>query len=389
MQEKMNIREMENIRKIRAYAILSKGDTPKKVNEETFILPSQSNPDRKYKITHKQEWTCNCPDFQKRHVKYKHIQAVEMWVNLRNTIMNEDTLDLKEQMENVIKCEACGSLEVVKDGVRKNDHREIQRYKCKDCGHRFTVDKVKGYKVNAKLIALTMDLYFKGLSTRKIADTIYQFYEIKLHHETIRRWINTFMGKIREHTDKLEPNVGDIWHIDEQKIKANGEWFYSWNILDENTRFLIANTITKQRSILETEMVMKKAKKNIQNANPEVIITDGMPAYHSAIRNEFGDSVTHIGGVGIRDRINNNVLERYHGTYRERDKVMRGLENDSTGKQMNDNMRTYYNFIREHSVIGRTPAEQAGINLGLGKNRMYGLLSMAITPECDTHTLSP
>jgi len=374
----MNIKNMENIRKIRAYAILSKGDTPKKVNEETFILPSQSNPDKKYKITHKKEWTCTCPDFQKRHVKCKHIQAVEMWINLRNTIMNEDTLDLKEQIENVIKCDVCGSLEVVKDGVRKNKHREIQRYRCKDCGHRFTIDKIKGYKVNAKLIALTMDLYFKGLSTRKIADTIYQFYEIKLHHETIRRWVNKFMKKINEYTSKLEPNVGDIWHIDEQKIKANGEWFYSWNILDENTRFLIANHVTKQRSILETEMVMKKAKKNTRGANPEVIITDGMPAYHKAIRNEFGDGVVHIGNVGIRDRINNNVLERYHGTYRERDKVMRGLENDSTGKQMNENMRTYYNFIRTHSVIGKTPAEEAGINLNLGRNKWMGLIEQSL-----------
>jgi len=49
---------------------------------------------------------------------------------------------------------------------------------------------------------------------------------------------------------------------------------------------------------------------------------------------------------GIIDRINNNVLERHHETYRERDKVMRGLEGKETVSQMLENYRTYYNFVR-------------------------------------------
>ena len=224
-----------------------------------------------------------------------------------------------------------------------------------------------------------MDLYFKGLSTRKVGDTIYQFYKIKVDHATIIRWINTYMGKINEHVNELEPDVGEIWHSDEQKIKVNGEWFYSWNMLDADTRFLISNAITKERSDLETRSVLRKVKRNAHGANPRAVITDGMVSYPSAIKSIFGEDIIHAHNVGMRDRINNNILERYHGTYRERDKVTRGLENIVTARQMNENRRTYYNFIRKHTGIGGlTPAQMAGINLNLGRNRWLGLIEKSL-----------
>ena len=34
----------------------------------------------------------------------------------------------------------------------------------------------------------------------------------------------------------------------------------------------------------------------------------------------------------------------------------------------------YYNFIRVHQGIGKTPIEQAGINLNLGKNKWLDLI---------------
>jgi len=46
---------------------------------------------------------------------------------------------------------------------------------------------------------------------------------------------------------------------------------------------------------------------------------------------------------------------------------------------MNENMRIYYNFIREHSALdGLTPAEMAGINLNLGRNKWMGLIEQSL-----------
>jgi hypothetical protein len=38
---------------------------------------------------------------------------------------------------------------------------------------------------------------------------------------------------------------------------------------------------------------------------------------------------------------------------------------------------SYYNFIREHGSIKKTPAEQAGIKLDLGQNKIESLIKLA------------
>ena len=46
---------------------------------------------------------------------------------------------------------------------------------------------------------------------------------------------------------------------------------------------------------------------------------------------------------------------------RERDKVLRGLKKDES--PIIKMMQAYYNFIRNHQTLGKTPAEAAGIGL--------------------------
>ena len=39
--------------------------------------------------------------------------------------------------------------------------------------------------------------------------------------------------------------------------------------------------------------------------------------------------------------------------------------------------RTHYNFLREHGSLGKTPAEDAGIWLDLGHNKIENLIKLA------------
>ena len=40
-------------------------------------------------------------------------------------------------------------------------------------------------------------------------------------------------------------------------------------------------------------------------------------------------------------------------------------------------MRIHYNYVREHSILGKTPAEQSGIRLPLGENKIESLIRLA------------
>lgn len=370
---------MDN-RTIKGFSILAKGDMPILVDEETFLVPSQSSK-RKYKVNRKQEWTCTCPDFKYRKKECKHIKAVKFFLKFRNKSELED-FNLDFEISET-RCIYCNSVNVIKKGIRKTKYGKRQKYLCKDCKRWFILDPVKKHKANGQVITLVMDLYFKGLSLRDIQDTVYQFFRIKVHHETIRRWIMKFTKAMNEYVNKIKVEPKEEWQCDEQMVKSKGKWLWCWNLIDAETRFLLANQVTEGRNINDTRKVFNKAKK-VSRYIPEFIVTDGLWSYEKAIKKEFKfgthhmvDYTHHIRIPSIRDDINNNVVERYHGTFREFDKIRRGFKGRE--KEMIEAFRLWYNFIRKHeSLDGKTPAEAVGIELDLSNNRWLSLLRKSL-----------
>lgn len=105
---------------------------------------------------------------------------------------------------------------------------------------------------------------------------------------------------------------------------------------------------------------------SLSKTRPMAVVTDGLRAYQDAIPKEFftlkGPRTQHVRIPNIRDRSNNNMVERLHGTIRQRNKVMRGLDDVETAQTMMDGLRIYYNFMRPHMALdGKTPAQKAKI----------------------------
>jgi hypothetical protein len=62
--------------------------------------------------------------------------------------------------------------------------------------------------------------------------------------------------------------------------------------------------------------------------------------------------------VGIRARETNNLVERLHGTLKDRTKPMRGLKSFESTKALLEGYAIHYNFVRPHqSLGGKTPAQ--------------------------------
>ena len=56
---------------------------------------------------------------------------------------------------------------------------------------------------------------------------------------------------------------------------------------------------------------------------------------------------------------------------------MPGMDHKESAQKTIDAFRIHYNFIREHGSIKKTPAEQAGIKLELGQNKIENLIRLA------------
>lgn len=360
----------EQMRVVRGYAIISKGEVPKKIGKQTYLVQSQ-NGNGEYTITKNGGWKCSCPDFQKRHKNCKHIHAVKLFQGLKEKV-RRDNLGFEEKEKP--NCHYCKSNEIVKDGKRYCKDRVKQVYKCNKCNRKFIEEKnFQKMKGGEKVTTLILDLYFKGISLRKISDHLNQFYDIEINAGNILRRIQKYSKIINDYVTTLKPELSETWNTDEMKIQAGGKWRWLWNVMDKETKYLITRKVTNQRRIRDSVKVLKSAK-DVAQKQPQFIFTDGCVSYAESIKRTLGQT-NHIRLTSITDkRTNNNVVERLNGTIRERLKVMRGLQDLKSAELMTQAYANYYNHVRIHSTLGTTPAIQSGIKGSVEGNRWKELL---------------
>ncbi len=370
-------------RQVRAWEMLSNGNEIKRINENAYQVKSQSG-NGYYLVTRDGEnWSCECPDFVQRQLACKHIYAVYFSLNFREQVTSQN-LALEITSPDEKQCATCGSTHIQKWGWKHHkDGTRVQRFKCISCSHRWNA-KNQGFermRANPHAITVALDLYFKGVSLRKIVDHLNQFEHINVSHVAIIKWIKKYVALMRDYVDALHPELSRVYHADETKVNIRGRWVWLWHLMDGDTRFLLANHVSHGRTVDDAREAFREAKA-VAKENPRVVITDGLGSYGPAARREFPDAI-HLSGVGIQARMNNNRMERYHGTFKERNKVMRGLKKPDSA--FIDGQRVYYDYLRPHAALkGKTPAEAAGIDLGLQGNRWEAIIKKASIKKSDS-----
>jgi hypothetical protein len=87
-------------------------------------------------------------------------------------------------------CPNCNSESYIKSGVIK----DRQRYKCKDCGYFFTVNKL-GKKIDDYYVNKALQLYLEGLTYREIERIL------GVSHVSIMNWVKKYNIKRPYRTD--------------------------------------------------------------------------------------------------------------------------------------------------------------------------------------------
>jgi len=184
---------------------------------------------------------------------------------------------------------------------------------------------------------------------------------------------------MKAYLDKITPQVGDTWRADEVYVKVRGELKYVFSLMDDETRFWIAQEVANKKEGHDASSLFRKGKQ-VTGTKPKVIITDGLKSYAEAYKQEFWarereSRTVHIRHIHIQKDMNNNKMERLNGEFRDREKVVRGLKKDDS--PLIDGYQIYHNFIRGHmSLDGMTPSEKAGIEVK-GNNKWKTLIQNA------------
>jgi transposase-like protein len=349
-------------------------DAIKRIDEFTYVVKSQSN-GGSYNI-HSTElgWKCDCPDHTHRGVKCKHIFAVEFSFALREQVKKEIVI----QPITSVVCRYCNSDSIVKKAIRHNKYGNIQRYLCKECGKRFSLNiGFEKMKHNPQGITTAMQLYFSGESLRNTAESV-RLIGMSVSHQTVYSWIKKYVTLMSRYLEKIKPNVSDAWRADELYLKVRGNPKYLYALMDDQTRFWIAQQVADTKYTSNVRPLLQKGKE-LAGKRPNTFITDGAPNYHDAFNKEFftinNPRTRHISHIRLQGDHNNNKMERMNGEVRDREKVMRGLKRPDT--TVLTGYQIYHNYFRPHEALnGKTPADKCGIAIQ-GNNKWKTVIENA------------
>ena len=361
-------------REERGQAIAKLQNQIQRIDDCLYTVKSQSG-NGEYCVTKVDgEFVCECPDHTYRHVKCKHIFAVEISALLRA----EATVRKITPLENLTQCIYCGSSNISKDGVRKNKSATLQVFECHDCHKYFTFNiGFERMKHNPQAITSAMQLYFSGESLRNTMRSL-KLLGVEVSHQTVYNWIKKYISLMETYAEQITPKVSDTWRADELYVKIAGNMKYLFAMMDDETRFWIAQEVAESKDKHDTRNLLRMAKE-VTGKKPMTFITDGLQSYHDAYKKEFwtlkGPRTEHIRHIKLSGDIHNNKMERMNGEVRDREKVLRGLKINDT--PILSGYQFFHNYIRPHEGLdGKTPSEACGISIE-GENKWKTLIQNA------------
>lgn len=363
----------ENQREEKGKQIAQKQDVTR-IRSDYYIVKSQTTL-RQYNVVKIDDsWKCSCPDHTFRHICCKHIHAVEFSIKIREEVKSKTNLDIKPI--TISDCLYCHSGKIKKFGLRHNKSGNIQRFVCSDCSKTFSVNLgFEKMKSNPQAITSALQLYFSGESLRGVQKFL-RLQGVNVTHVTIYNWITKYTKIMKEYLGKITPEVGDVWRSDEVYVKIRGDMKYLFALMDSETRFWIAQEVADSKFSHDAKNLFRMGKEATRH-HPKVLITDGLQAYHDAYKKEFmmkdrKKYATHFQHIHMKNDMNNNMMERMNGEFRDREKVVRGIKKDDS--VMFDGYQIYHNYFRPHMALdGKTPAEICGIKIE-GDNKWITLI---------------
>jgi putative transposase len=228
-----------------------------------------------------------------------------------------------------------------------------------------------------QMITSAMQLYFTGESFRNVKQFL-KLQGVKMSHVAIYKWIRKYVGLMETYLEKIKPNVGNAWRTDELFLKVKGNMKYLYALMDDETRFWIAQQVADTKYTANINPLFHKGKE-VTGKRPNTLISDGAPNFNDSFNKEFYTNTTprtrHIKHIRLQGDHNNNKMERFNGEVRDREKTMRGLK--TTDTPILSGYQIYHNYVGPHEgLAGKTPAEKCGIMIE-GQNKWVTLIQNA------------
>ena len=217
--------------------------------------------------------------------------------------------------------------------------------------------RVHKMKTPAKRIASAMGMYYGGMPLDAIQQQFKQDCGLDMSESNYWNWVKRFTKEAIKQAKDFQPTVGDQWVADETYMKLGKRNVYFWDIMDADTRYLLASHVSFTRSGRDAKRLMDLAQERA-GKSPKVVVTDKLAAYIMAIEDTFGADSKHRQG-GPFDLVNStSLIERFHRTLEQRTKVFQKYKDIDDIRLLTDGWLINYNFFKQNEGCGNIPPAQ-------------------------------
>ena len=197
----------------------------------------------------------------------------------------------------MVNCPECDSAWVVKIGIRNGQ----QRYLCRKCKKSFRANgKASGRHMDAELMGGAISDFYAGKSYKAITEGLEDEYDISEPSKgTVYLWVKDYTdaatGEMKDHPAKTG---GGDWVADEMVVKVAGKKAYLWDIMDTDSRYILASHLSYRRDGHAARAMLRKALA-ASDGPPKTITTDKWRAYIKPIK-DLAPEAKHIQSRGLR-----------------------------------------------------------------------------------------
>jgi putative transposase len=222
------------------------------------------------------------------------------------------------------------------------------------------LDDARIYKMKtpAKQIASALGMYYGGMSLDAVQQQFRQDYDLDMSESNFWNWVKRFTKEAIKQAKDFKPNVGDHWVADETYMKLGKRNVYFWDIIDADTRYLLATHVSFTRTSKDAQSLMELAKRRA-GKSPKVVVTDKLASYIAGIEEAYGGDSRHLRGGPFSLEHSTSLIERFHRTLEQRTKVFQKFKDIEDIRLLTGGWLVNYNFFKQNEGCGNIPPAQA------------------------------
>lgn len=290
----------------------------------------------------------------------------------------------------MFSCPHCKSTNTKQHHTRKTKQGLRKVLQCLNCGKVFTPNH--GFwkmKSPPHIIVKALHLHDGGMSYGEIVNYLWQQEKFKTTKKTIWDWVKKYSKMLDKFTSQIPIEIEGRIHMDETYVKVKGKNKYYFDAVDHKTKMSIADHLSHTRDTDGAMNLFLLILNSCIFLNFIHFVSDKLDGYkrafkklfsrterskhHSFVKLDWGTPIKQK-KYGIKH--NNNAIERHNRHTKKKVKLLCHYKSFESAEWSLKLRRIIYNFCRPHEQLkGLTPAERAGIELNLGRNKLWSLIN--------------